>query len=154
MAIPYLADLEAEEQGWYEVVRLVRALGPEERLVPGYYQDPDWSVRDVVGHLGTWLAEAAVQFERILAGTYAGHDVDIDALNAQFLAALHDQPWDVVWTQANAARTRMRQTWEALPEPNEEAEWWIRKSAVDHYAEHMDRLRDWVDELLTRRARV
>jgi hypothetical protein len=105
----------------------------------------------VVGHLGTWLAEAAVQFERILTGTYAGHDVDIDALNAQFLAALHDQPWDVVWTQANAARTRMRQAWQALPEPNDEAQWWIRKSAVDHYAEHLDRLRDWVDELMTRR---
>ena len=36
---------------------------------------------------GTWLAEAAVQFERIQAGTYEGHDIDIDALNASFLAA-------------------------------------------------------------------
>ena len=27
-------------------------------MAPGYYHDPDWSVRDLVGHLGTWLAEA------------------------------------------------------------------------------------------------
>jgi hypothetical protein len=151
MTTPYLSDLEAEERGWYEVVELVRSLTPEECQIPGYYRDPDWSVRDVVGHLGTWLAEAAVQFDQMLAGTYAGHDVDIDGLNAAFLTAMQGQPWDVAWTQANAGRTRMRQAWAALPEPNDEAAWWIRKSAVDHYAEHLPRLRDWVEELVDRR---
>ena len=148
MTVAYLADLDAEERGWYEVVRFVRALTLDERMKPGYYHDPDWSVRDVVGHLGTWLAEAATQFERMAGGSYLGHeDVDVDALNATFLEALHGQPWDVVWTQANAARTRVRQAWEALPEPNDEADWWIRKSGVEHYAEHLGRLRDWATEL-------
>jgi Mycothiol maleylpyruvate isomerase N-terminal domain len=151
MTTAYLPDLEAEEEGWYEVVELVRSLTPDECEIPGYYRDPDWSVRDVVGHLGTWLAEAAVQFEQMLAGTYAGHDVDIDGLNATFLTAMQGQPWDVAWTQANAGRTRMRQAWAALPEPNDEAAWWIRKSAVNHYAEHVGRLREWVEELVGRR---
>jgi len=151
MTTPYLPDLEAEERGWYEVAELVRSLTPEECQVPGYYRDPDWSVRDVVGHLGTWLAEAAVQFDRMLAGTYAGHDIDIDGLNAVFLSAMQGQPWDVAWTQANAGRTRMRQAWAELPEPNDEAAWWIRKSAVDHYAEHLPRLREWAEELVARR---
>ena len=151
MPIPYLGDLEAEERGWYEVSGLVRRLDARECLVPGYYHDPDWSVRDVVGHLGTWLAEAASQFDRLRAGTYEGHDVDIDGLNAIFLAALQGQPWDVVWSQANAARTRLRQSWADLPEPNDEAAWWIRKSAVDHYAEHLGRLHEWIDELVARR---
>ena len=44
---------------------LVRSLTPEECLEPGYQRDPDWTVRDVVAHLGTWLAEAQVQFERM-----------------------------------------------------------------------------------------
>ena len=83
---PYAADLDAEERGWYEIAEMVRTCLPDERLLPGYYRDPDWSLRDLVGHLGTWLAEAATQFERMLAGTYEGHDVDIDALNAVFLA--------------------------------------------------------------------
>ncbi|MFL5674574.1 MAG: hypothetical protein ACJ779_06190 [Chloroflexota bacterium] len=148
---PYGADLDAEERGWYDVVTLVRRCEPAEHLIPGYYRDPDWSLRDLVGHLGTWLAEAATQFERMLAGTYEGHDIDIDELNAVFLAALRDQPWDVCWTQANAGRTRMRQAWMLLPEPTVEASWWIRKSAVDHYAEHRDRLAEWVDELVSRR---
>jgi len=152
VATRYIEDLAAEERGWYELAALVRALDPEERLIPGYYTDPDWSVRDVVGHLGTWLAEAAAQFERMRAGTYEGHDVDIDALNALFLEAMHGQPWDVAWAQANAARTMMRQAWQELGEPSEEAAWWIRKSAVAHYAEHLGRLREWVAELIGRRA--
>ena len=79
------------------------------------------------------------------------HDVDVDALNAAFLEAMRDQPWDVAWIQANAGRTMMLQAWVGLGEPSEEAAWWIRKSAVEHYAEHIDRLREWVDELVRRR---
>lgn len=66
---PYLAEIDAERRGWYELVELVHRLTPEERLAPGYYRDPGWSVRDVVAHLGTWLAETQVQFERMTAGT-------------------------------------------------------------------------------------
>ena len=91
--------------GLVRLLDLVGSLVAGEFLEPGYYRDPDWTVRDVVAHLGTWLAEAQVQFERINAGTYGGHDVDIDALNAAFLEAMVGQPWDVAWVQANAART-------------------------------------------------
>jgi hypothetical protein len=149
---PYLADLDAEADGWHTLVDLVRSLTPDECVIPGYYVDPAWSVRDVMGHVGTWLAEAGVQFERIKAGTYEGHDVDIDALNAIFLEAMRGQPWEVAWTQANAGRTRMRQAWTELREPSEEAAWWIRKSAVGHYEEHLGRLEEWVGEIKARRA--
>jgi hypothetical protein len=50
---PYAAELEAELRGWYEVANLVRSLTPGECLEPGYQRDPDWTVRDVVAHLGT-----------------------------------------------------------------------------------------------------
>ena len=152
MQRPYAAEIEAERVHWYEIAALVRLLEPEECLVPGYYEDPDWTVRDVVAHLGTWLAEAQVQFERIRAGTYEGHDVDIDAMNAAFLAGMQGQSWDIAWVQANAGRTRMVQTWQELAEPDDEAAWWIRKSAVDHYHEHAGRLHEWVDELIARRS--
>ena len=70
-----------------------------ECLEPGYHRDPDWTVRDVVAHLGTWLAQAEIQFERIRAGTYEGHDIEVDGLNAAFLEAMRAQPWDVAWVQ-------------------------------------------------------
>ena len=145
------AALEAERVGWYELAALVRTLTPEECLEPGYYRDPDWTVRDVVAHLGTWLAQAAAQLERLGAGTYEGHDVDIDGLNAAFLLSMQGQPWDVAWVQANAGRSRMVQVWAELTQPDEEAAWWIRKSGSDHYAEHVPRLRAWVTELKSRR---
>jgi len=147
----YAAEIEAERAGWYELVDLVRQLSPDEALVPGYYRDPDWSVRDIVGHVGTWLAEAEIQFERMTAGTYEGHDVDIDRVNAAFLEAMAGQPWEVAWIQANAGRSRMVDEWQKLREPTDEAAWWVRKSGSDHYAEHLERLRDWVAELIDRR---
>ena len=149
---PYAAEIEAERAGWYELLALVRSLTPEECLEPGYYRDPDWSVRDLVAHLGTWLAEAQVQFERLNAGTYEGNDVDIDTLNAALLDGMVGQPWEVAWVLANAGRTRMIDEWYALRQPTDDAAWWIRKAASEHFAEHLLRLRPWASELLARRS--
>lgn len=148
---PDAADVEAERIGWYEVAELVRSLTPAECLEPGYYVNPDWTVRDLVAHLGTWCAEAEIQLQRLTAGTYEGHDVDIDALNATFVAAMSGQPWEVAWVQATSGRTRMVDEWSHLPGPSVEAAWWIRKSGSAHYAEHLARLRDWTAELIDRR---
>ena len=154
MQHPYASQIEAERAGWYEIVDLMRSLTPEECLVPGYQRDPDWTVRDVAAHLGTWLAEAQSQFERMRAGTYEGHDIDIDALNAELLEGMAGQPWQVAWVQANAGRTRMLEEWWLVADTSDEALWWIRKAAAGHYAEHLDRLRVWVAELIERRSAV
>ena len=148
---PYHAEIEAERRGWYEIAGLVRSLSPAECVEPGYYRDRPWTVRDLVAHLGTWLAEAHVQFERIRAGTYEGHDVDIDALNAALLDAMQGQPWEVAWLQANAARSLMVEAWHAFDRPGDEADWWIRKCAADHFDEHIGRLREWTAELIAQR---
>lgn len=149
---PFADELDAERTGWYALTRIVRSLAREERLVPGYYPDPPWAVRDLVWHLGTWLAEAEVQLERQAGGTYEGHDIDIDALNVTFMQALGAQPWEVAWTQAQAARTRMIMAFTELQERNDETAWWIRKAGADHYAEHLERLLVWADELRARRS--
>lgn len=150
---PYRAELDRECAGWYEVLALVRSLTPAECLEPGYYRDPDWTVRDLVAHLGTWMAEAQIQLERLNAGTYEGHEVDVDALNAALLAGMEGQPWDVAWVQAQSARSWMLEVWNALREPSDEAMWWIRRGAADHYAEHFERLHEWTAELVGRRGR-
>jgi hypothetical protein len=144
---PYGGEIELERAGWAELKALARELGPAERLVPGYYVDPDWSVRDVVGHIGAWLAEGKSQLERITTGTYDAHEVDIDALNALFLAAMRDQPWDLVRLQATAARHAMLAAWFGLEARSAEADWWVRKCGADHYGQHLPRLREWVAEL-------
>lgn len=45
----------------------------------------------------------------------------------------------------------MLREWNGLRDGDPEATWWLRKSGADHYGEHLDRLRAWVDELVARR---
>ncbi len=148
---PYHEAILAERTGWHAITGAVRQLTPAECLEPGYYHDPDWTVRDVIAHLGTWLAEAQANLERLDAGTYEGHDIDVDAMNAQFLEMMGGQPWEVAWVQAHSARTRMLVEWYSHLDRTDEAAWWIRKSGADHYAEHRDRLVEWTAELIARR---
>lgn len=144
---PYGPDLDTERACWTEIVSLCRSLTPEQRAQPGYYRDPDWTVKDMLAHLGTWMAEAEIQLLRIEAGTYVEEPIDIDALNAQFLAALHDQDWATVWAQAISARSQMLTVWGRLSERSAAADWWVWKSGAEHDGEHLPRLRVWVAEL-------
>ena len=144
---PYLAEIELERERWEELIGLCRSLNLDERLAPGYYRDPDWSVKDMVAHIGTWLAEAEIQLFRIAAGTYVEEVLDVDALNDQFLNALRDHPWDVCWNQLLAARSQMIGAWTKLSVRTAAADAWVHKSGAAHYAEHLPRLREWVAEL-------
>jgi hypothetical protein len=152
-AHPYDAEIEVERARWYELIGLVHSLDVAEILEPGYYRDPDWSVADLVGHLGMWLAEAGIQLERIRSGTYQPREVDIDELNAGFRAGMHGQPWNVVMSQAQASRSRMLQVWYSLREPSDAAAWWVARSGAEHYNQHLGRLREWVAESHARRPR-
>lgn len=140
------ALMDAEEAGWRELRELTDSLSADEAEQSGYFPE-GWSVKDMLGHIGTWLAEAGVILERISVGTYRPEEIDVDALNDQFLEAMRDVPLQTIKIQASAARTRMRHGWRMLPERTEEAAFWISKSGPDHYDEHLPRLREWVAEL-------
>src|SRR6266496_4151894 len=106
--------LAAEDAGWEELHALLDSLSPDQAEQPGYYPE-GWCAKDVLAHIGAWLAEAGVILERILVGTYRPEEIDVDALNRQFLEALKDVPADIVLAQAWAARTRMQQAWGGAP---------------------------------------
>jgi hypothetical protein len=138
--------LAEEERGWTELHSFLDSL-PEDRIEePGYFAE-GWSAKDLVAHIGSWLAEAAAVLERIHFGTYRPGEVDIDAMNQVFFEAMHDVPYPIVRSQGVAARSRMLAAWGSLPEPSKDAEWWIRKAGPDHYQEHLPRLREWAAEL-------
>jgi hypothetical protein len=144
---PYRAEIDLEHERWKEIATLCRSLGPEERVRPGYFRDPDWSVKDLVAHLGTWMAEAEQQLLRIEVGTYVDEPLDIDALNAQFLAAMRDQDWATARAPAVSGRVQMLTVWGRLAERTEAADRWVRKSGAEHHGEHLPRLREWVAEV-------
>jgi hypothetical protein len=144
---PYDAEIHLEHERWSEIVTLCRSLTAEQQLLPGYFREPDWTVKDLVAHLGTWMAEAEVQLLQIEAGTYVDEPLDVDALNARFLDAMRDQDWATCWGQAVVARGQMLTVWGRLPARTGAADRWVRKSGAEHQAEHLPRLREWVAEL-------
>jgi hypothetical protein len=149
----YLAEVDLEYARWSEITAHIHMLSADERLAPGYFRDPDWSVKDLVAHLGAWLEEAATQLTNMAARSYQPHDVDVDARNADMLGAAKDEPWETVWSHASSARAYMLQHWFAQQAPSDAANWWVRKAGAEHYGEHLPRLRTWVEELIDARTR-
>jgi hypothetical protein len=143
---PYAMLHMDEERLWAELHGLVVSLPPDKVDLPGYFAE-GWSAKDLIGHVGSWLAEAGVVLERIRFGTYRRSEIHIDDMNAAFYAALHDIAFLDVKAQAIAARYRMLRAWRSLPEPSAEADRWIAKAGPVHYAEHLPRLREWVVEI-------
>lgn len=138
--------LAAEDAGWNDLHALVDSLTPEQAERPGYYVE-GWSAKDVLAHVGSWLAEAGVVLQRIRVGTYRPEEIDIDTMNTSFLESLKDVPFEVVRGLAFAARARMLLAWGELEELTPEAAFWIRKAGAEHYDEHLPALREWVTEL-------
>jgi len=142
------ALMEEEDRLWVELQDLVRSLPASKVATPGYFEE-GWSAKDLVAHVGSWLAESGVVLERIRFGTYRPEEIDIDAMNKAFFDLMHDVAFRDVQAQTVAARSRMLTAWRSLPEPSSEADRWIGKSGPDHYAEHLPRLQEWVGELGT-----
>jgi hypothetical protein len=138
-----LAD---EDRLWTTMHGLIDSLPPDEVEEPGYFEE-GWSAKDMVAHIGSWLAEAGVVLEQIRAGTHRPEEIDIDRMNQEFYAALHDVPFHDVRVQAFTARNRMLRAWRSLPEHSPEADRWIAKAGPEHYEEHLPRLQEWVREL-------
>jgi hypothetical protein len=149
----YYAEVELERARWKAITALVELLTEEERGAPGYFRDAGWSVKDLIAHLGAWMAEARMQLLDIAARSYVPHEAEIDARNAATLAATREEPWDRVWERTTGARAWMLEAWFGLRGPDEAANQWIRKAGAEHYGEHLSRLRDWVTELVELRTR-
>ena len=135
-----------EERLWIELHALVDSLPVDKVAEPGYFAE-GWSAKDLVAHIGSWLAEAGVVLERIRFGTHRPEEIDVEAMNEAFYAAMYDVSFQDVRAQGIAARNRMLRAWGSLPTDSPEADRWIDKAGPTHYAEHIPRLRAWVREL-------
>ena len=147
------AEVELEASRWAEIRTLVDALTPVERSAPGYFVDPAWSVKDLIAHLGWWHAQARSELLKIATRMYVPHDFDVHGRNANILAARKHEPWDLVWTDATAARIWMLEAWFGLSGRSTDASQWVRKAGAEHYGEHLGRLREWTAELIDLRTR-
>lgn len=145
-------ELPGEAEAWHRLHALIDRVTPEAAEVPGYFEE-GWTAKDAIAHLGTWMAEGAQQLRQIAAGTYREGELDVDAANERFLAAMHDVPLETVHLQAAAAHAELLRAWAELPEVTPAAAAWVRKAGPEHYAEHLPRLEAWLDEISKRSGR-
>ncbi len=141
--------LAAEDAGWAEFREALAAISIDQYDVPGYFAE-GWSVKDLIGHIGAWAAEAQCVLEQIRNDTFDDTPLDVDAVNERFFDGNRDLPLSVVQAEAWAARTRMLTELWGLREVTPTAESWFVEGGVQHYAEHLPRLREWAAELLGR----
>jgi hypothetical protein len=139
-------ELPGEAESWQRLHELIDGLTPETADVAGYFEE-GWTAKDAVAHLGTWMARGATMLRQIAAGTYREGEIDVDAENERFLAAMRDVPLDTVHLQIAAAHAELLSAWAALPEITPPAAYWVRKAGPEHVAEHLGRLEAWVESL-------
>jgi len=81
--------LAEEGRLWTELHGLIDGLPSDQVEQVGYFAE-GWSAKDLIGHIGSWLAEAGVVLDRIRFGTYQLDEIDILQLPADLLRdALH-----------------------------------------------------------------
>ena len=128
-----------EDARWAEFHEVLVEVPHERMLDPGVTEK--WSVKDLMSHLGCWIAEAANMLEQMRFGTYESRKLDLDAMNEEFYEATKDQSLRDIWAEMEAARTRMFQEWAALDEITHAAEEWFVECGPAHFAEHLPHLR-------------
>jgi len=139
-------DLEAaEDAAWCQLCDLLSPLDGAKIERPGLTEE--WSVKDLMAHIGGWAAETVQILEQIRNDTFVPFDYDVDELNRLFVEANRDQPPSVVKAEMAAARNRMLEELNLLPELTPTAEEWFRESGPAHYQEHLPRLQEWTREL-------
>jgi hypothetical protein len=143
-------ELPGEEETWQRLHGVLSRLTPKIAVVPGYF-DEGWTAKDAVAHIGTWMAEGARMLRQIAAGTYREGELNVDAENERFLAAMVDIPLDTVHLQAASAHAQLLGAWRELPEVTAAATFWVRKAGPEHIQEHLPRLEVWVEFLSPRR---
>ena len=133
--------LEKDDAAWAVFRSLIDELSDDRAAEPGY--NGDWSVKDLVAHIASWFAETATMLERMRMGTYTPERLDVDGLNERWFETWRTVDMQTIRAELMAARTRMLEEWARLPDVDDEARRWFRESTVDHYEDHLPRLREW-----------
>jgi len=131
-----------EDEGYEALSSLLARLRPQDLAEPGL--TPEWSVKDLLAHLGCWMAEAAHVIERIRLGTWEETRTDVDDKNREFYDACCDLDTRAVKCELWSARAMLLHAWGALPEVTPAAEEWFVESGPAHYREHLPDLERFV----------
>jgi hypothetical protein len=135
--------LAREEAAWQKLHGALAGLTTEQLLTPTLNAE-GWAPRDLMFHVGGWLAEAVRQLERMRVGTFAEPDLDVDAINDEWFQLSRRLDVETVEAELMSSRARMLEALAALPEVTPAAQEWFEESGELHYTEHLRELRAWI----------
>jgi hypothetical protein len=131
----------------------------DEERMPLLILHGEWSVKDLIGHLGFWEASVVSLFNTLKAGKSPEPFPDLDALNAQVLADSRKQSLAEVRRQEKTAYQKVL----ALVQDATEAElfdprhfaWaegrpfedFIHDNTIGHYEEHLPEVTAWLKRI-------
>jgi len=135
--------LDEEEREWEALHGLLDEIAPERLSDPRIPPD-GWSAKDVMFHVGAWLADAGRTLEQIRFGTFTGEESDIDELNRQWFALSQRLDAQTCRAEMEASRARCRAELAALESVTAQAQEWFEEAGALHYRKHVKDLLDWV----------
>lgn len=137
--------LKEENEAWQEMMAVFESI-PAERFEEAGVTPEGWSPKDVMFHVGAWLAECSAVLDRISAGARIGVDDDdtTDAKNATWFNMSRATDVPAVRQGITKAREDACRRFADLSEPTAEAWSWFEESGPRHYAEHGADLRAWL----------
>jgi hypothetical protein len=156
-----LQEIRAGRSGLQELLSRLEADRMEtEKALYG-----NWSVKDLLAHLGFWERRAATILKALQAGEPVPSLVDsnldnfnLDEVNARNFTANHGRPLAEVQAEEEAAYQELLALTEKAPENDlfdpQRFSWtqgqpffnWIEGNSYGHYQEHLPALEEWVQK--------
>jgi Mycothiol maleylpyruvate isomerase N-terminal domain len=137
--------LKEEDEAWQDLLRVFESV-PADRFEEAGVTAEGWSPKDVMFHIGAWLAECSAVLDRITAGAGIS-DVDDDATDAKNATWFNmSRKTDVPTVRKGFATAREDacKRFADMSEHTAEAWSWFEESGPRHYAEHGDDLHSWL----------
>jgi len=138
--------LKEEGTAWQELMGVFEAI-PADRFEEAGVIAEGWSPKDVMFHIGAWLAECSSVLDRISAGSGNIEDDDdaaTDAKNATWFNMSRETDAATVRQGFAAARQDACKRFAEMAAPTSEAWSWFEESGPRHYEEHGAELRAWL----------
>jgi hypothetical protein len=132
-----------EDEGWLAFHASVQRI-PASRIDEPKVTSEGWSPKDVMFHVGAWLAEASRQLERIREGTYEEPLATTQQQNDEWFALSRTLDPGTVRTELEASRVMARGSLGTLESVTPLAREWFEESGALHYAEHLTSLDRWL----------
>ena len=121
---------------------------PADRFEEPTVTPEGWSPKDVMFHVGAWMADAGIQLERMRAGTFDPDEespASIQERNGELFEIFpRDGSEPPCASSSRRPISGCARNWALMPELTPHAVEWFEESGPLHYAEHIEDLQAWM----------